>query len=228
MRKLIVRLVVLLVLLVGADRVSVAIAEGVVASQLAKVGDLAATPSVSIAGFPFLTQAVSGRYERIEVTIAAFDTGTVKLRDLRLAVRGTDLPLTEALGGSVGSVGVEGITGSAQLPYAALAVGSQVQDLTVVPAGDGVEVRGTVLVRGRSVTGTALASAELQGTVLVVKARSVRTSTASTAAVRAEVGRQLGLRLKLDGLPFGLRVTDATVGSTGLRLTAGVGPTQLR
>lgn len=227
-RKLLIRLVVLLALLVGADRVAVAIAEGVVASQLAKVGHLAATPSVSIAGFPFLTQALSGHYDQIDVVVPAFDTGTVGLRDLRLAVRGTDLPLTEALGGSVGAVHVDGITGTAQLPYAALAVGSQVQDLSVVPAGDGVEVRGTVVVAGRSVSGTALASAELEGAVLVVRARSVRTTAASTPAVRAEVGRQLGLRLKLDGLPFGLRVTDVTVGPSGLRLTAGVGPTELR
>lgn len=227
-RRLVVRLVVVLVLVVGADRLAVAIAQGVVASQLAKVGRLAATPSVSIEGFPFLTQALSGRYDRIRVVVPALDTGEVSLRDLRLVVRGARLPLSQALGGSVGAVAVDGISGSAQLPYATLARGSDVQDLSVVPAGDGVEVRGTVLVAGRPVSGTALASAELQGTVLVVQARSVRTTAPSTEAVRAEVGRQLGLRLKLDGLPFGLRVKDVTVGASGLRLTASVGPTQLR
>jgi hypothetical protein len=227
-RRLVIRLLVLLALGVVADRVAVRVAEGVVASQLAKVGHFAATPSVSIAGFPFLTQALGGHYDRIDVSVPAFNTGTVKLRDLRLAVRGTDLPLRQALGGSVDSVGVDGITGSALLPYTALAVGSQVQGLSIVPAGDGVEVKGTVLVAGRQVSGTALASAELEGTVLVVRARSVRTTVASTDAVRAEVGRQLGFRVRLDGLPFGLRVTDVKVGRAGLSLSAGVGPTKLR
>lgn len=227
-RKLLVRLAVLLALAVVADRISVAVVDGVVASQLKKVGRLSADPSVSVKGFPFLTQALSGRYDRIEVTVPSFDAGDVMLRDLRLVVRGAALPLKEAVGGSVGAVAIDGISGTAQLPYSDLAALSTVRDLTVTPAGDGVMLRGTVLIRGRTVKGTALASAELDHGALVVRSRSVRTDVPMSAAATQQVGALLDLRVRLDHLPFGLRVTGAAVGATAVRLTASVGHSVLR
>ena len=60
MKALAVLLVLVLGLLVLADRVGVAVAEGQVAEQVEARGGLAGTPEVDIAGFPFLTQARSG------------------------------------------------------------------------------------------------------------------------------------------------------------------------
>lgn len=227
-RKVVIRLAVLLALAVAADRISVAVVDGVVASQLKKVGRLSADPSVSVRGFPFLTQALAGRFDEVAVTVPSLDAGDVRLRNLQLVVRGARVPLRDALSGSVGAVAVDGISGSAQLPYADLAALSTVKDLTVVPAGDGVMLRGTVLVAGRSVKGSALASAELSHDVLVVRSRSVTTDVPTSAAIRAQVGALLDLRVRLGGLPFGLHVVDATAGPTGLRLTAKVGRTVLR
>ena len=59
MKKLLVALLVLLALLVGADRVAEQVAEGRIADQLR--ADLSSAPQVEIGGFPFLTQALAGR-----------------------------------------------------------------------------------------------------------------------------------------------------------------------
>jgi len=70
-KALIISLVVLLGLLVVADRVTVNIAEQKVAEQIARQGGLDGTPAVDITGFPFLTQAIAGHYDDIRIALTA-------------------------------------------------------------------------------------------------------------------------------------------------------------
>ena len=65
MRKLLIALVVLAVLFVAVDRIALVIAEDEIASRIATAYSLPADPGVSITGFPFLTQVVSGNYQQI-------------------------------------------------------------------------------------------------------------------------------------------------------------------
>src|SRR5256885_4227247 len=60
--------VVLLVLLLIADRVGVAVAERVAGDTLESSEHLNSRPDVDIAGFPFLTQVATGNYDKITVT----------------------------------------------------------------------------------------------------------------------------------------------------------------
>ncbi|MDG4835411.1 DUF2993 domain-containing protein [Micromonospora sp. WMMD967] len=90
-RKLLVGLIVLLLvvggLLVVADRVAVGVAERTIADrvsqEIAKQGAQAARPDVEVAGTPFLTQVLDGRYQRI----------TINLRDVRASVEGDAVQL---------------------------------------------------------------------------------------------------------------------------------------
>ncbi|MCG5468758.1 DUF2993 domain-containing protein [Micromonospora sp. LAH09] len=85
-RKLLIGLVVLLLvvagLLVVADRVAVGVAERTIADrvrqEVTKQGAQAAEPDVEVAGTPFLTQVLDGRYQRI----------SIKLRDVQASVEG--------------------------------------------------------------------------------------------------------------------------------------------
>ena len=61
-------LLVLAALLAAADRYLVHLAERTVAEQAQASADLRTRPTVTIHGFPFLTQAVRGRYARIDVS----------------------------------------------------------------------------------------------------------------------------------------------------------------
>jgi hypothetical protein len=72
-KALLVTLVVLLGLLVVADRVAVNVAEDRVAQQVQSSGRLAGPPTVDIGGFPFLTQAVAGDYSDVRLQLSADD-----------------------------------------------------------------------------------------------------------------------------------------------------------
>ncbi|MFJ1703613.1 DUF2993 domain-containing protein [Kitasatospora sp. NPDC088346] len=66
--KLTIGLGVLTGLLVGADRVAVGVAEDEAADQLVSSGRLNTRPHVSIDGFPFLTQALSGEFDGVHLS----------------------------------------------------------------------------------------------------------------------------------------------------------------
>ena len=77
MRKLLIALVVLVVLFVAVDRIGVVLAEDQIASRIATAYNLPTDPGVSITGFPFLTQVVSGNYQQIGVTADEIQTNGV-------------------------------------------------------------------------------------------------------------------------------------------------------
>ena len=93
MKKLLVALVVLGLIAVGLDRGGVYVASRVAASSLQSSQGLSERPDVTIAGFPFLDQVATGRYDRIDVT--AYDLplgeGRVSVRLSRLDVALADV-----------------------------------------------------------------------------------------------------------------------------------------
>ena len=134
MRGLLITLLFLIVLLVAADRVALLVAEHVVATQLQSTGTLSARPSVSIRGIPFLTQAVAGRYDDVEVTASNVTSGRERLSSFQASLRGLHLPLSQALSGSVARVPVDLITSRVVLSYAELQARLANRDLTLSAA----------------------------------------------------------------------------------------------
>lgn len=226
MRRLLITLAVLAALAVGADRVAVSVAQGVLASQLGKVGELQTDPKVTITGFPFLTQAIGGRYNEIDVRTEALRRKGLHVTSLAISLQGVELPLGEALKGGVSSVPVAGLFATALVAYTDLAAASDLQDLRITRAGDGVRLTGTVKVADQRVKASALSSVELSGTSVVVTTRSVEGSL--SPAVKAEVARALNVRATVAALPFGLGLKDLTVTDRGVELSARAGATTLR
>ncbi|MCW2601299.1 MAG: hypothetical protein JWM02_3128, partial [Frankiales bacterium] len=173
MRRLITSLVVLLLLLVVADRVGVVAASRVVASKLETSAGLTSAPSVRIRGFPFLTQAVGGRYDEIDVTVTNLVRFGVRLSRLDASMHGVRLPLSQALSGRVSNVPVEGITATAVITYAEVASRGNIAGMSVVPSGTGVRVTARLTVLGQSVTADAESTVRLSGGFIVVTARKV-------------------------------------------------------
>lgn len=99
MKRLVIGLLILAGVLVAADWGSAALAESAVSRDLRDRLGLADDPSVRINGFPFLTQAVSGRYRSIEATADRVPVG--QLRDVQVRAKLTDV--TAPLGGLLGS-----------------------------------------------------------------------------------------------------------------------------
>lgn len=207
MKALLITLVVLVGLAVVADRVAVNVADSQVAAQIQRQGKLAGKPTVDIAGFPFLTQAVAGTYDDVRISLTADELGQPAGTSAQVSLRGVHLPLSDVLSRSVSTIPVDRVDGTATLSYALLS--QQIgHGTTLTYAGDGLRLATTVQILGQSVPLTAAGRVRLDGDVLVVDAQ--RASAAGVKVPSALVGRAsqaLDLRYRIPALPFGLRLT---------------------
>ena len=167
MRALLVVILLLGGLAVGADRVAVGIAEDKVAEQLAAKGGLSGTPTVDIAGFPFLTQAVAGRYDDVRISLTAEELGQPAGTRVDIALHGVHVPLSSVVSGSVEKVPVDRVDGTATLSYALLSA-QLGGDTTLRREGDGLRITKTVEVLGQTLPLTAVGTVSLDGNQLVV------------------------------------------------------------
>ena len=229
MRRLLVGLVLLLGLLLVADRVGAAVASRAIAAQVQSSTRLTAEPEVDIAGFPFLTQAVAGRYERVELTARGVPAGDLTLDRLDATLTGVQVSLGDALSGSVQQVPVEGVRARALVAYDELGRRSGERQLSVAPAGERVRVTGSLEVLGRTLTAAAVSRVEVVEGDLRVTAEQyeVGNATADALLTRA-LGDRLDLRIPVTGLPYGLQVTRVEVQPDGVAVVARTGATVLR
>jgi hypothetical protein len=130
-RALVVLLILLLVvggLLVVADRVAVGVAERAIADQVsqevAKQQVQSAAPEVEVAGFPFLTQVVDGRYERISILLrdvqGSVQGNAVSLPELDVDARNVTASIDTIRSGQ-GDVVAETVAGTGTITYESLA-----------------------------------------------------------------------------------------------------------
>ncbi len=215
-------LVLLLGLAFGADRVAVGIAEDSVGRELAARGGLQGQPGVDITGFPFLTQALAGRYDDVRISLSADQLGQPEGTRADVSLRGVQVPLSSVLSGSVQQIPVERIEGTATLSYALLAT-QLGPDTTLRREGDQLRITRTVELLGRQVPLTAAGRVTVEGDEVVIDV-----GTAEGAGVELpgflvqQAGPLLDLRYPVPALPFGLRLTGVTPGADGvvLRLAA--------
>lgn len=216
-------LAVLLVLLLGLglllDRVAVGVAEGQVAQQLAARGQLPGEPDVDIRGFPFLTQAVGGRYDDVHVSLTAEQLGRPAGTTADVVLRGVRLPLSTVISGEVREVPVDRLDGTATLSYELLAdeLGG---NTTVRREGDGLRITRTVELLGYSLPLTAVGTVRLDGDEVVVDVEEA--AGAGVDVPGFLVGRAadlLDLRYRVE-LPFGLRLTGVTPADDGVEVRA--------
>lgn len=212
-----ISLLVVLALLVGADRLSLALTQRAVAAQLQSSGSLSSRPSVSVRGFPFLTQALSGRYDDVELSASEVTAGGGRLSRLEASLRGVHVPLSDALSGSVSTVPVDRLRATVLMSYADITAQLRDRRLSVSASGSFLRVTGSVSALGRTVSASALSSVTLSGTSVIVTAQ--RFEVAGKAADRV-LSRALGNRLdfvvRIGKLPYGLRLTDVRVAGNGI------------
>lgn len=217
MRKLLTALVVLVVLLVAADRVTVHYVERSVADRMREDGRLDVNPDVDIRGFPFLTQALRGSYDHTDVHVAELTRNGVTVSRLDVTINGAKLPLSKV--GSATEVPVDSLHATAVVTYYELAHSSGLANLTVSPHGDDqVAVTGTVA----GAKATAISTVTLRGDRIVVTAQ-----TFSTAGVKLPLRGVLDFSVRIPALPFGLHLDSATARPDGVHLTASTGRTVL-
>jgi hypothetical protein len=210
--------VVLLALAVVADRVAAGVAEDRVGDELATKGGLQGTPTVDITGFPFLTQAVAGRYDEVRISLTAEQLGQPDGIRADVALHGVRVPLSAVLSGSVQEVPVEGIDGTATLSYELLSA-ELGPETTLTREGSGLRITRTVSLLGRDLPLTAVGSVALDGNELVIDVEQAAGAGIDLPGfLVAQASDLLDLRYKIPVLPFGLQLTDVTPAADGVEV----------
>lgn len=219
MRALMIAVLVLLGLAVAADRVLVVLTEDQLASAIQSEGQLPAEPDISIKGFPFLTQAINGRYDsvRVGVDVEALGLPPGATADIRLV--GAQVPLSSVFSGSISSVPVEKVLGTVTFPFDY--IGEQLGGATVTRDGSGLRVETTVSLLGQDFQVAATAELALVGREVALTASNVEGFGADLPdEVTAVVLDLLDLSIPVPELPFGLVFTGIQVVGDGMRVVA--------
>lgn len=216
MKTLLVLLVLLLGLLVVGDRVAVAVVEGRVADELAAQEQVTGEPEVDVRGFPFLTQALGGRYHDVRIALTATEPERGDPIPVDVALRGVRLPISDALSGSVSQLPVDRIDGTATISYGVLAA-QLGGDTEVTPEGEGLRISRTVEVLGQSLPVSAAGAVALDGDQLVVDVdRASGAGIDLPGSLVERVSDLLDLRYTVPELPFGLQLTGVSPGPDGV------------
>jgi hypothetical protein len=207
---------VVLGVLVVVDRVGVGIAEDRVAEQLADRGQLTGTPEVDITGFPFLTQAVSGRYSDVRIHLTAEELGQPAGTRADVSLQGVHVPLSDALSGSVQQIPVDRVDGTATLSYALLAdqLGG---DTTLTQVGDGIRLTKSVEVLGFDFPVTAAGTVTLDGQDVVIDVHDASAGAVDVPDFVLDTADDLlDFRYRVPALPFGLELTGVRPAAGGV------------
>ena len=231
MRKLLIALVVLVVLFVAVDRIGVVLAEDQIASRIATAYNLPTDPGVSITGFPFLTQVVSGTYQQIGVTADEIQANGVTLHDLNVHLTGVHATLSQILGSGSSTVTADRAAGTALVDFATVkqrlpqqtqvSLGGQdlkVSGLQLSPDGKNLKLSGTASYLGLSAPVSATAALSLSPSGITVTPEDV--TVAGGFSIPGSAISRLHFTIPLNGLPLHLHVTSVQVTPGGLRIGA--------
>jgi hypothetical protein len=114
-RRWLTALVILIVLLVGADFAAKKVAENVAATQFQKQGKLSSKPAVTINGFPFLTQVAAKKFNNVQIGISDLTEGPVTFSTIGATATAIKLKSYSFNSGTIGH-----ISGTALIDFASL------------------------------------------------------------------------------------------------------------
>lgn len=197
-------LVVLVALLVAADRVLAGVAEGKIAQRVASAYHLRSQPQVTIQGFPFLTQVAAGDYRQVDLSARDVAVGGVTLPWLRARFSGVHASVSQILGHGAHTVEADRAAGVALVPYSAVRQRLP-KDVTVRPEGNDLTVSGTF--GGVPVTAATVAVAAARDGI------AVRLTKLAGASVPG-----LSFVIPLGPLPLHLAIRSVRVTPQGLRV----------
>lgn len=219
--KTVLVLAVVLVVLAVLDQVARVVAERQVATRIQTAQQLSSKPSVSLAGWPFTSQAIRGRYTG--GTLVARDVTKGKLRIDRLSIKLDDVhePLGRLVHRDLSTANAQTVTATAHLTFADLATASGVDGLQLSGNNGRLGVSRTVTVFGQSADLSATARLVVLGGKLSAEDIIAKAGPVTIPQTLAEGAVTEALtELEPGALPYGLRLATVRVTSTGLDLTA--------
>ncbi|MCW2945884.1 MAG: hypothetical protein JWR24_2601 [Actinoallomurus sp.] len=217
MRKgLVISLIVLIGLFIAADRVGLMVAQDEIAKDVASQYQLDHKPKVTIKNFPFLTQAINGTYDEIDVNVGDLTQRGVKLTNTTVTLKGVKAPLSDAVKGDSSNMIADSAVATATVGYSD--VDKEAPTGTKVSAkGSALQIRGPVTVLGVSRTVTATVTVQPAGRKVRVLPQTV--NAGGTTLPVALVQQAFSFTMPVNGLPLGTRISDVQVEPDGLRVS---------
>lgn len=225
---LLVLTLVLVGVLVAADRIAASTAEEAIAKQVAQQSqsqgiEINGAPEVEVTGFPFLTQVLGGRYDEIVIHLRDLRSQDMSVARLDVRATGVNAKASDLMAGR-GPVTAENVTGDATVGYDTLSKALDMPDVTVSNEGEQLKLRAPLTVVGRKVvvlaTATvAVADGKLRITVTDAKPEAGGSSAIAKRVLSVAKSRMSGT-VALPEMPYGLTVEAAKVTDNGLMVTA--------
>jgi hypothetical protein len=216
--------VVLFGLFVVADRITVALAESAVADRIAGQPPFAGSgvsPHVSINGFPFLTQAVAGTYDDIEVSGKGLTIDQVSGITLDVRMHGVHVPLHNAIDRHVDSLPIDHVDAVATIPYAEAAQLTGIDGLRLSDNNGTLHVTLSAnLAPLGDLTASADADLHVSGNRVTYTVRQITVNGAPVAALTPQLQQMMNGELTLPTLPYQLHITGVAVTPSGIQAKA--------
>jgi hypothetical protein len=204
--------IVILILLVIGDRVALAITENDMASQFQANG-LPVKPSVTIEGFPFLTQLAAKDFNKVDISATNVPAGPVTIDSIHATIDGLHISSYS----STASAKVDHMTATAFISFGALAAAGGVgggTGITVTPDGAN-KVKITA-----GLGGVFSDTEEAQITQTGAQTINIKVLP-SNSAVGSLLSSFGSFSFSLPpGVPASLRITGLTLNSQGLTVSA--------
>jgi hypothetical protein len=225
LRRFVIFLVVLAALLALADRGMAAAAGSATASTIKLHEGLAEKPSVTFRGFPFVTQAVRGDFQAVDVTVRDLERGGVTFDRIDAHLEGVKVSLRQALRGRVTAVPVKSGDATIRITYGDLQtfLAGKAGNLRLVSLGGTVYVRSTFGIPGAgTVEVEGAASVKVVGDALRVTVSNARRADGSplVASVATAAATRSSFSIPVRDLPFGIELKSATLTDTALVVEA--------
>ncbi|GGO29200.1 hypothetical protein GCM10010116_58490 [Microbispora rosea subsp. aerata] len=226
MRKLVVAVALLAILLVILDRVAVAGVQREIARQIEGAYDLAQTPTVQVKGIPFLTQAVSGRYEEIAIGIGKVEREGVELERVDATLYGVTAPLADLIQNAAATeIKAERVTGTVVISRQTLSARAPRGIKVEGSDGDALRVSGKVSVLGNQVP----VSADMKIQVAKGAIRLTPTNVKIADGIPVpNAERLISFTVPVKDLPLNLRITRVKSTSEGLAVQGTASDVSLR
>lgn len=245
-RRTLALLIVLVALAIGVDYGAAALTESAVSREMRSQLNLADDPSVRINNFPFLTQAIAGRYRSVDVTAEHVAVGPLHDVQVRTQLRDVTAPVSQLLGGSP-TVAVREAEGTVRIgaPDIAKLLPTDVDKFYIDGIdADGLEkavddgadpallqidpptaarLGGTVSLLGEKQQVTVIAELQLAAGQAQIVPRDIRLGDANAdplpAAIQRTLSKLFTLRLDPGDLPLQVTPTKLRATSGGLEIS---------
>lgn len=232
MRRFLITAAVLVVIIAagvfGLDRAVAAYAEGQIRQQtvaeVAKQGMKSDEPKVDVGGFPFVTQVIGGKYDKITIILDNLSGQGITLPELTLEATGVNAPL-EALRSHQGSITADKVTGHSVIPWASVVAAAKLPELKLSANADGtLKVAGTASFAGLSVplTGSAQVTLASPTSLRVRVTELAGTDPNLNTAINALIDRfkeRLVFTFQLPKLPYNLKLSKIQPTPDGLDIS---------